>query len=77
MEEGCLDIAKLCVLTDKGLVRENNQDTVLCSKEQVGCLPNLFIVADGMGGHKGGEHASKKLLSVLLKELRTRMPRLS
>ncbi len=60
-----------CVfLTDKGLVRENNQDTVLCSKEQVGCLPNLFIVADGMGGHKGGEHASKKAVECFIERIK-------
>lgn len=40
--------------TDKGLKRENNQDTFLIN-ESLG----LFIVADGMGGHSGGEVASQ------------------
>jgi len=38
--------------------RTANQDSVFCSQQPVGCLPNLFIVADGMGGHKAGDFAS-------------------
>lgn len=45
--------------TDVGKVRKVNQDTVFCSTEPVGNLPNLFIVADGMGGHKAGDLASR------------------
>lgn len=40
-------------LTDKGLRRESNQDSCLINREL-----GLFIVADGMGGHSGGEVAS-------------------
>ncbi len=40
-------------LTDKGLCRDSNQDSCLINKEL-----GLFIVADGMGGHSGGEVAS-------------------
>ena len=40
--------------TDVGLRRDNNQDSFLID-ESVG----LYLVADGMGGHRGGEVASK------------------
>ena len=43
----------------KGKNRSVNQDSFLCEEEAVGELPNLFIVADGMGGYNGGDFASK------------------
>ena len=46
---------KVCGLTDNGLSRENNQDSMFVSELED--LP-LFIVADGMGGHNAGEIAS-------------------
>lgn len=46
-------------LTDIGKKREDNEDYVFRSEEPVGCLPNLFIVADGMGGHNAGDFASR------------------
>ncbi|PWU14177.1 MAG: Stp1/IreP family PP2C-type Ser/Thr phosphatase [Bdellovibrio sp.] len=40
--------------TDKGLRRESNQDSFLINHDL-----GLFVVADGMGGHSGGEVASQ------------------
>lgn len=45
--------------TDIGLRRTQNQDSIFVSNEPVGMLPNLYIVADGMGGHNAGNVASK------------------
>ena len=42
--------------TDKGMTRSNNQDYVLSFRSS---KYTLLVVADGMGGHKGGEIASK------------------
>lgn len=49
-------------VTNKGKVRKHNQDSVLDSAE-VG----LWVVADGMGGHKAGDVASQLIVSSLQK----------
>ncbi len=46
-------------ITDVGQLRETNQDYFYTSENPVGNLPNLFIVADGMGGHNAGDYASQ------------------
>lgn len=50
---------KAYALTDVGKTRMVNQDYVYCTNRPVGSLPNLYIVADGMGGHKAGDLASR------------------
>ena len=46
--------------TDVGRKRETNQDYVYARTKPVGKLPNLFAVADGMGGHNAGDRASSE-----------------
>jgi serine/threonine protein phosphatase PrpC len=57
--------------SDTGRVRELNEDSTLVLtfsptyESQQGTVAGLFAVADGMGGHEGGEVASKAALQVL------------
>lgn len=59
-----------CCVTDVGQKRITNQDFVYASDDPVGNLPNLFVVADGMGGHKAGDMASRLTVEVLLDSIR-------
>ena len=56
-------------MTDVGRKREMNQDYVFATDQPVGPFPNLLVVADGMGGHKAGDFASKYTVNVLREEL--------
>ncbi len=55
---------KWAYITDTGLVRASNEDSLCISPED-----NFFAVADGMGGHRAGEVASKTALKLLKQEL--------
>lgn len=57
-------------LTDVGQSRKMNQDYVFSSTSAIGNLPNLFIVADGMGGHNAGDYASKYTVEVFVDAVR-------
>mgnify|MGYP003101819544 CR=1 FL=1 len=46
-------------MTHVGQRRETNQDYMYTSETSVGRLPDLFLVADGMGGHAAGDYASR------------------
>lgn len=56
--------------TDVGQKRKMNQDYVFASADPVGNLPNLFVVADGMGGHNAGDYASSHAVWTLVDEIR-------
>ena len=61
-------------LTDIGMVRSMNQDFVFASPKKIGPLENLFLVADGMGGHKAGDYASRFMIRRLVRFLQKYMP---
>ena len=52
--------------TDIGKLRQLNQDFVFTSVYPLGALDNLFLVADGMGGHKAGDYASKCAVETII-----------
>lgn len=56
-------------LTDIGKKRKMNQDFVYASDEKVGNLPNLYIVADGMGGHNAGDCASRLTVETMVDQI--------
>lgn len=55
-------------MTDVGRKRDHNEDSYLCSDEL-----QLYAVADGMGGHLGGERASRMAAEILEREMTLRL----
>lgn len=51
---------KACGLTDVGRKRTRNEDSYLINEDL-----NIVILADGMGGHLGGEFASKMAVTTI------------
>ena len=56
-------------MTDIGRRRKVNQDYVYTSEQPVGQLPNLFVVADGMGGHNAGDYASRVAVETIVERV--------
>ena len=67
--KGTLDIAGR---SNTGMVRSNNEDKI-GEDQEIG----LVVLADGMGGYKGGEVASRLAVNTILDELRAEIPRLT
>ncbi len=59
---------KFDAMSDKGRVRENNEDSYFIPNDEN--FP-LFIVADGIGGHKSGEIASNMTVDIIKNNLKT------
>lgn len=57
---------KVFTKTDVGMTRSMNQDSFLVSEDKNNGL-KLYILADGMGGYKGGEIASKVAVAAVAK----------
>jgi len=55
-------------LTDKGMIRDHNEDSVIILKNDSGQC--LMAIADGMGGHRAGEVASSIAISHLGKHFK-------
>ncbi len=51
--------------TDIGQKRQMNQDYIFYTDSPIGKLPNLYMVADGMGGHNAGDYASRIATEVI------------
>ncbi len=57
-------------MTDIGMRRKINQDYIFSSENAVGNFPNLFLVADGMGGHKAGDYASRICVETVVESIK-------
>jgi len=55
-----------CAISDVGRKRQKNEDSYLINDEL-----QLFIVADGMGGHAGGEYASRIAITTIEERFKT------
>ncbi|MCW9047189.1 MAG: Stp1/IreP family PP2C-type Ser/Thr phosphatase [Gammaproteobacteria bacterium] len=66
------DKIEITGITDEGLVRDHNEDSI-ASNADLG----LLVLADGMGGHKGGEVASAIAVDSIMQDLSSALPQIS
>jgi protein phosphatase len=59
-------------LTDRGLVRGKNEDSIGFDSDL-----GLVVLADGMGGHRGGEIASSMTVEAVISELQQSLPKIA
>ena len=59
-------------LTDVGIVRSKNEDSIGFDSAL-----GLVVLADGMGGHRGGEVASSMTVDSIIDSLQTRLPEIA
>lgn len=67
--------------TDVGQTRQQNQDfvgkyTFALEQTTDDIEVGLYIVADGMGGHQGGERASRHVVQTIINDIQAGLPRL-
>ncbi|MGN0305690.1 MAG: Stp1/IreP family PP2C-type Ser/Thr phosphatase [Lachnospiraceae bacterium] len=62
-------MGKTVSITDIGRKRKLNQDYVFIADLPVGKLPNLYLVADGMGGHNAGGFASRYAVETVVEQI--------
>nr|WP_130836946.1 Stp1/IreP family PP2C-type Ser/Thr phosphatase [Lachnoclostridium sp. Marseille-P6806] len=62
---------KSAAITNIGQKRKLNQDSFYTSDAPVGRFPNLYIVADGMGGHRAGDFASRYAVDRVVEAIRS------
>jgi protein phosphatase len=63
---GCVRMLEAFALSDKGCVRANNEDYCLIDADR-----GLYVLADGMGGAKAGEQASRMAVETVAETVRS------
>jgi len=64
---GALILVTATAQTDRGVRRKRNEDSVLAREDQ-----GIFVVADGMGGYRGGEVASQLAVTTIERAFSTK-----